>query len=235
MEKRNRNAFSPVNFKHKPIDGVVFDMDGLLLDTERLSMRAWQAGARRHGLALPDSLFLEMIGHRNADCMAILSWYCGGGIAEAAIAGDVQREYEALLAAGVPVKPGARELLTLLRAAGLPLGVATSTHGALARSKLERAGLLPFFRSVTGGDEVPRGKPAPDIYLAATRALTLDPTQCLAFEDSSPGALSAAAAGLRVTIVPDLKPPTAEARRIACAECASLHEAAALFENVPSA
>jgi HAD superfamily hydrolase (TIGR01509 family) len=194
-------------------------------------MRAWQAGARKHGLEVPDALFLDMIGRRNADCLAVLKNYAGRDIPEADISAAMYAEYARLLEKEVPVMPGARELLEFLREKEMPLAVATSTHEALAREKLGKAGLLPFFRSVTGGESVPRGKPAPDIYLAATRALGVPASACVAFEDSPPGVVSAAAAGLRVVVVPDLKAPPPEVRRLAVAELASLREAVALFRG----
>ncbi len=207
-------------------------MDGLLLDTERLSMRAWQAGARDFGINVPDSLFLEMIGHREADCIAILEKTFGAQIPGKAVAEAGGRHYQKILAAGVPLMRGAKELVSFLAAAGIPLAVATSTHRDIACAKLKKAGLAGFFRSVTGGDEVARGKPAPDIYLAACAALALSPADCVAFEDSSPGALSAAGAGLRVVIVPDLKPPAAAALAAAFRVCASLEEAQTLFDRI---
>jgi beta-phosphoglucomutase-like phosphatase (HAD superfamily) len=108
--------------------------------------------------------------------------------------------------------------------------VATSTRGDLARKKLDTVHLLSFFRSVTGGDSVEHGKPAPDIYLAAATTLSVAPEECVAFEDSSPGTLSAAAAGMRAVIVPDLKAPSPEARAVAAAQIASLLDAPALFQ-----
>jgi 23S rRNA pseudouridine1911/1915/1917 synthase len=212
-----------------PFAAAVFDMDGLLLDTERVSMQAWRAAAVRYGIALPDAVFLEMVGRRREDCLAVLRRFAGAATPpEAEFSALVSEQYEALLAAGVPLKKGARELLRFLTTAGTPLAVATSTDLAEAQDKLSRAGLAGFFKSATGGDCVAHGKPAPDIYLAAAAALGVAPAECVAFEDSGPGTLAAAAAGMRVVLVPDLLTPPLDIRRKAAAVCASLEEAAAL-------
>lgn len=234
-----------------PPAAAIFDMDGLLLDTERISLLAWRAGAAAVGIAMPDAVFLDMIGHRHEDCRDILIRYASShanianttgetpapqaapaaftAAALATISAAMSADYGRRLALGIPVMPGARELLQHLHSRHLPLAVATSTHRDLARHKLDATGLLPFFTVIIGGDCVPRGKPAPDIYLAAAAALGVSPAACIAFEDSSPGALSAATAGMRVVIVPDLKPPTEEARTVAYAVLPSLREALGLF------
>ena len=221
-----------MQFLGQTVLGVVFDMDGLLLDTERLSLRAWQAGAAEQGVVVPEEIFLRMVGHREADCVAILEAEYGARLDGVAVALAARGHYAALLAKGVPVMRGARELLTFLREEEIPLAVATSTHWEVARGKLAAAGLLGFFQTVTGGDQVARGKPAPDIYLAAVASLGLRGEYCVAFEDSSPGALAAAAAGLRTVLVPDLTRPTAEAVALACRVAQSLEEAREWFAVV---
>lgn len=220
-----------MNFLGKPVGAVVFDMDGLLLDTERLSMRAWQAGAREQGIEVPDALFFEMIGRREADCIAILEREYGTAIDGPRVATAGQKIYQALLEQGVPVMKGARELLEFLSVAQVPLAVATSTHHAIACDKLQKAGVFDFFQTVTGGDQVKNGKPAPDIYLAAVASLKRVPSDCVAFEDSSPGAMAAATAGVRAVLVPDLTVPSAAALAVASCVCASLIDAKALFAS----
>jgi HAD superfamily hydrolase (TIGR01509 family) len=134
--------------------------------------------------------------------------------------------------AGVPAKPGLTELLALLAGHGIPTAVATSTERENADLTLRVSGLAGRFRAVVTGDQVSRGKPAPDIYLEAARRLNVPPASCLALEDSGHGIQSARAAGMRTMLVPDLKPPTAEALAAASWVFPSLHEARAVIQTL---
>jgi beta-phosphoglucomutase-like phosphatase (HAD superfamily) len=104
-----------------------------------------------------------------------------------------------------PLKPGALELLRLLRQRGVPCAVASSTYADEVRRRLTTVGVLDFFQVVAGGDEVARSKPDPAVYLLAAARLGVQPVRCLAFEDSDHGAAAAHQAGLRVVVVPDLR------------------------------
>jgi HAD superfamily hydrolase (TIGR01509 family) len=184
---------------------AIFDMDGLLLDSERVIMRAWMESAQEQGLSLSQADFLLVVGYGSEESRARLSTLLGG-----------QRSFQLVLdraraklgaAAGVvfPLKPGALALLQQLRQRGVPCAVASSTHVQEARRRLAQVGVLEFFQAVAGGDEVPRSKPDPAVYLLAADRLGVAPKCCLAFEDSDHGASAAHAAGLRVVMVPDLK------------------------------
>jgi HAD superfamily hydrolase (TIGR01509 family) len=130
---------------------------------------------------------------------------------------------------GVPLKPGVTELLGDLSARNVPLAVATSTRRIRARELLQQTGLAAYFRALVGGDEVPRGKPAPDIYLEAVRRLGINPKVSFALEDSHAGVRAAHAAGLNVLMVPDLLPATEEIAVLARCVLPSLHEAKVFF------
>jgi HAD superfamily hydrolase (TIGR01509 family) len=104
---------------------------------------------------------------------------------------------------GLVVKPGLAELLDWIEETGLARAVATSTRRERARAKLARTNLLPRFQALVGGDEIPRGKPAPDIFLEAAARLQLRPGDCMVLEDSLPGYLAARAAGMAAIVVPD--------------------------------
>jgi HAD superfamily hydrolase (TIGR01509 family) len=188
-----------------PFTAAIFDMDGLLLDSERVIMQAWLAAAREERMLLAEPDFLRVVGRGADESTAILSRLLGG-------AGGYQRVRDrarTLLAAlpGVvfPLKPGALQLLELLRARGVPCAVASSTCVDEVRRRLAKVGVLDYFQAVAGGDEVSRSKPDPAVYLLAAARLGVAAVRCLAFEDSDHGARAAHEAGLRVVVVPDLK------------------------------
>jgi len=187
---------------------AVFDMDGLLLDSERPVRDAWMQVAAEFGVPLTPAAYLDLIGRNHRDSTLRLRAIFG----DDALLAAAHRRATTLLAERFgerpfDVKPGAQRLLAGLQAAGIPCAVASSTHHAEIDRRLKRAGLLGFFAAVCGGDEVARGKPEPDIYLLAVERLGVSASTTLAFEDSGHGALAAIAAGLGVVVVPDLKAP----------------------------
>lgn len=204
---------------------VIFDMDGLMLDTERIDRAACRLASTDVGHPLPDEIYMRTIGRTSADTRVIFLEHFGEAFPyetfrerwRAARAEIVAKE-------GVPLKAGLTELLDFLRDAGMRLAVATSTVRAEATQLLTDAKLLPHFGAIVCGDEVAHGKPAPDLFIKAAGALGVAPSDCLALEDSEPGARAAVAAGMRVIIVPDLKQPSAEVAALAVTVCRSLHE-----------
>jgi HAD superfamily hydrolase (TIGR01509 family) len=213
-----------------PNSGVIFDMDGLMLDTERVAKIAWQEASRRAGHEMSDAIFESMIGRTKFDSVELLRAAFGPDF-------DFEQTYRAcgvlyedhIAREGLPLKPGVRELLGELSARQIPLGVATSTRNPVAAKRLEQAGLLTYFLVLITGDQVSRGKPAPDIYLEAVRQLKIDAATSFALEDSPAGVRSAHAAGLKVIMVPDLVAPTPEISALTHALAKSLHEVRALF------
>ena len=194
--------------------GVIFDMDGLLLDSERAILQIWLEVVAAEGLELGAELLLPCIGRTETDSLQILIDGLGDSDLARQLFLATKLRYEQLcLAEGIPVKPGVSVLLEKLRAQEIPAVIATSTKTTLAEKKLERSGIRHYFGSVIGGDQVQRGKPDPEIYLKALTQLGLEAEQAIAFEDSDNGARSALAAGLRVVLVPDLGLVTPETRQ----------------------
>lgn len=188
---------------------VIFDMDGLMLDTEMLGQRAWEAVAATDRDGFDLALCREMIGRNHADCLTILELRYGSPDRASSLMRAWVERYDSISAEGaIAIKPGLIELLELLESHRVPKAVATSTRRQRAQAKLARADLLRRFDALVGGDEVARGKPAPDIFLAAAARLDVDPSACIVLEDSEPGVIAAFAAGMTPIMVPDLHPPS---------------------------
>jgi HAD superfamily hydrolase (TIGR01509 family) len=214
-------------------DAVLFDMDGLMLDSERAMLETWRAAALEQSVEADDALWLSMVGMHDRASHAMLAERLGD---EAALrlrdAGD--RLYDARVAAGLPLKRGLIELLDLLDAHRIPKAIATSTRRERALAKLTSSGLIERFGVIVTGSDVEHPKPAPDIYLLAASRLGVDPRRCLVLEDSEPGVRAALAAGATPIQVPDLVPPHAELRGLGHRIADSLLQARALLDTALS-
>ncbi len=208
---------------------VVFDMDGLMLDSERAILNCLQRAAREQGHDLPQSLWLQMVGNGEAVCHALLHKHLDAGQARALL-DRAHALYEVVVDAGVPLRPGIVELLDWLQVHGIPRAVATSTKRPLALRKLRMAGLLDRFDAVCTSSDVAHPKPAPDVYLLAASALGVDPACCLVLEDSPTGVRAALAAGMTPVQVPDMLAPDEEVRALRHRIVDSLGDAQRLLE-----
>ncbi len=205
---------------------VILDMDGLLLDTEPIYREASRAAAAELGHAIDDALYAALVGRGVAEVEAALYAALGPQFPMSRFRERWQVHWRRIVDSdGIRLKAGVLDLLEALQAAAVPFAVATSTHAARARACLEVAGVGARLRHLLCGDQVARGKPAPDIYLAAAALLEVTPRSCVALEDSEAGVLAAAAAGMRTVLVPDLGPPTPAAAAAAWRIVPSLVEA----------
>lgn len=209
----------------REFQGVVFDMDGLLLDTERLYRIVFQELVREHGHTLSDAGYARMVGHRVDTSKQVLAEELGPTAPVDAIFDQLNARYHARIAkAPVPLRPGALELIRKLQQLGIPLALATSTYRDLTDAKLRNVGLETAFCVTICGDEVEHGKPHPEPYLRAVQGLGIAPAQAIALEDSPTGLTAAHTAGLYTILVPDLITPDANSLAMADATAGSLHE-----------
>ena len=192
-------------------DGVVFDADGTLFDTENLMYEVWVEVGEEMNFPYPGREYLDYVGLNRAAVLSLMRERYGDGFDGADfMVRCVARLSERIEREGVPLKPGVREILSFLREENIPVGLATSTHRVRTQRRLELCGLTDYFQAVTTGDEVTKGKPDPEIYLTTCEKLGLSPENCLAVEDSKNGILSARAAGMSVAMIPDMIPPSEE-------------------------
>src|SRR5476649_1864262 len=196
----------------KPVKAALFDMDGLLIDSEAVYIVAMQASARSFDLEMPLEFCHSMVGIPRAECNVMIQERYGPTFNLEEFRGVYSANVQRRMEAGVPIKAGVVDVLALLADRGIPCGVATSALRATAQSHLGRAGLLPRFATLVARDDVERAKPFPDIYLEAARRLGIPPGNCIAFEDSSPGLTAAHAAGTMAIMVPDILQPSDEIR-----------------------
>ena len=185
------------------IDAVVFDLDGVLIDSERIYLQAWLKVAEE--IACPElgPAYTQVVGLPYDEIEPIVEKILNDKVSmtdfRAAMMGAVGKQ----LTNGYPLKTGAMEILQFLQSQGVPCAVATSSTTSVP-VKLQDTGIGHFFCHVVTRDEVARGKPHPDVYLKAAEQLGLAPSRCLAVEDSEPGLQAALASGMQVVHVPDI-------------------------------
>jgi HAD superfamily hydrolase (TIGR01509 family) len=218
--------------KEKPFlpAAVIFDMDGLMFDTENLTIPLWETAGKPFGYNLTREIVLRMVGISGEKARRVLLEEFGADFPYDTIRDEFRLLVKKEMAEkGVPKKPGLMYLLDRLRAVNIPLGVATSSRGATAIDLLGKAGIIGYFKAITGGEEVKNGKPAPDIFLLAAEKLLTPPCNCVGFEDSTAGLMGLHSAGIRSVFIKDVVSPPEEVLAAVWRRCNDLSEAAALF------
>ncbi len=195
------------------ISGVIFDMDGLMIDTERLYLNMWTRWMREHGLPEREDVVIHCIGLNHGAMQKYVMEQLGPDFDYSGVMHEIYlRAMQYREENGVPVKPGLYALLDYLDGEQIPYAVATSTHRQDAVKDLQRIGVYDRLQSLIAGDMVTRGKPDPEIFLLASEALKLPPNACMVLEDSPHGILAACRAGCMAVMVPDLKQPDDETK-----------------------
>lgn len=190
---------------------AIFDMDGLLLDTERVCQQSFKKACEHLSLPFLESVYLGIIGQNAQGIEQTIRDGYGESLDYPALRKVWMHYYHGVVEhQPIPVKEGVLELLEWFKLHLIPMVVATSTDKKLANVKLELAGLKHYFTNVTTGCEVSQGKPHPEIYLLAAERLNIKPEACLGFEDSNNGVRSGVAAGLQMYQIPDLVEPTTD-------------------------
>jgi HAD superfamily hydrolase (TIGR01509 family) len=214
---------------HK-LSAIVFDMDGLMVDSEPLSQQAWDDYLRPFGHQLSEETVQSIIGFRSDISTPIIKEMFNLPESIPQIIANRAAIYSQIRANGVPVMPGLHTLHAEIGRRQIPWAVATSSPRVHAVEILQQLGLLQQCRAIAGGDEVADGKPAPDLYLLAAKRLGIAPQQCLALEDSGPGSQAAVAAGMTAIAIPNAQTKTADFSHVHY-RYSSLHDVLATLDQ----
>ena len=216
--------------ENRPIQGVLFDMDGLVMDSERLYTRFWMEAAHAFGYPMTREQALGLRSLAKEPAQAHLTACFGPGVDYVTLRTERIRRMEAYVAEhGIDPKPGIYELLDALEEKKIPCAITSSAAMEFIRSRLASRNLLHRFTKLCSGHEVPNGKPAPDIYLRGAAVLGVRPENCIALEDSPAGILSAYRAGCLPIMVPDQDQPNEQTLPLLYAKADSLADVISLL------
>lgn len=215
------------------IKGLIFDMDGLLIDTESLSYEALRLDLEAQGFEFTMEQFLPIRSHSIKKCEEIFKGYFGEDFDfHGCFERHTEYMHKHIDKYGLPLKKGAEELLRFAKDRGLRTALATGTPLDIAQRWLESKGLWQYFDEVQSSAYIKNGKPAPDIYLATAERLGFEPSECMAFEDSPNGVRSASSAGCVTVMVPDLSRADEELKKLIYAEAEDLLEAIEIIKRI---
>lgn len=211
---------------------VVFDMDGVIFDSEKLYIQCWQEVAGKYHISGIEEACYKCLGINSALTRKTMLEHFGESFPYDSYSKEVSALFHKQAEGGkLAKKPGIEELLVYLKEKGVKTAVASSTRKAVVLKELEEGGLLSYFDRIVGGDMVSRSKPEPDIFLKACENLNVDPEYAFAIEDSHNGIRSAHRAGMIPVMVPDLAEPIGEIEEISHIILPSLTEVKAYFEK----
>jgi len=198
------------------VEAVIFDMDGVIFDSERLVIECWEVIAKKHNIPDIVEICMRVQGNNREETGKRFREKYGKDFPYEAYKKEVSALFRHLYGGGrLPLKPGVVEILEELKRKNVPLALASSTRTDIVQLELEEANLLHYFDAVLGGDMAARSKPEPDIFFAAAEALGATPASCYVLEDSFNGIRAAYQAGMHPIMVPDMQQPTGEIREMA--------------------
>lgn len=205
------------------IKGIVFDMDGLMFDTERLAVEAWAFAGKQMGQSITEDIVIKTLGLNTENTQRVFNYYLGEDF-DFSAARRIRIDYVTSYIEnyGIPIKPGLIELLYYLKSNYYKITVATSSERERARYYFKKADISEYFDQIVCGDMIERGKPEPDIYLRASEIIGIAPDECFALEDSPLGILSAYRAGMKPIMIPDLLQPNEETSSLLYARLSTL-------------
>lgn len=207
------------------MEAVIFDMDGVIFDSERLVYEGWKALSVKYGFDNLDEIYMKCIGVNSATCRQIYLDFYGEDFPYDKYRQERSDDYHARYSGGrLPMKAGVEELLKYLKETGYKIAIASSTRSALVKEQIEDAGLMQYFDVIVGGDQVKKSKPEPDIFLKAAELLGVKPENAYVIEDSYNGIRAAKSAHMRPIMVPDMVQPDEEMQDKAWKICDSLND-----------
>lgn len=215
------------------IQGVLFDMDGLMFDTERIGYEGWKYAGKQLKIEITDSLIASFRGTGTKEKRRLFG-AATGRIEDYEEAFSIRAAYadQWIEENGLPIKAGLKKLLAHLRMEGIKTALATSSPREKAMTYLKMAGVEDYFDASVCGTEVQSAKPAPDIFLAAAEALALSPEKCLVLEDSLNGLQAAKAAGCKAVVIPDLSPVPPERMGLWDKKASDLEEVIYILDKI---
>lgn len=214
------------------MQAVIFDMDGTLIDTERVSQAAWRRAAQDFRIEITERILHAFVGCSIPNAMNMIDDEFGDPAFTERLFNRRHEIFDATWEDELELKPGAAEAVAAVRERGLAVALATSSVRDRAITSMERLGLMELFDAAVFDEDIEHHKPAPDVYLVAADHLDIEPAQCVAVEDSFNGVRSGAAAGMRTIMVPDYNEPTPEIRALCAEVLTTLHELPAALDRL---
>lgn len=214
------------------MQAVIFDMDGTLIDTERVSQAAWRRAAQDFRIEIPEHILHAFVGCSIPNAMNMIDDEFGDPAFTERLFNRRHEIFDATWEDELELKPGAAEAVAAVRERGLAAALATSSVRDRAITSMERLGLMELFDAAVFDEDIEHHKPAPDVYLVAADHLDIEPARCVTVEDSFNGVRAGAAAGMRTIMVPDYNEPTPEIRALCAEVLTTLHELPAALDRL---